>query len=432
MAPKGKGTTRRGFLRAAAAAIGVRAVSKGVRAFGGVTAKPQARVAVSPGFQQRVSQAMGRHKPHYNAALRLASSEIAPGRGVSRLEHAKQAFAKSRVLPQYLRETLPYVPFVESAFRTGARSKAGAVGMWQFMPGTGKRYGLVGKGFDHRRDPEKATEAAVRYFEGIYGRLSKDPHYLALKRRYNLRDDQLLHLAVINAFNSGEAHMVRAMEVMGKEKSVRADVDRHARHGGEGLFHYVTTQYAKDWKRWQKPVMKGPYYIRESPAYPYKVVAYRRLHEGGKPGRAPAEAEEPAAEHEIKASTAPAPNVEKANDQSIRRYEGEAWSVRAHARKRFKDFPKGHDAFTSKSYMFNQRMADAAFELYRSAPEKNEEFLVLSQYYYARARGLAREQLAGKPGYRLPRGGKAQVRKRAGYCDGALRIVEGEFGERAK
>ncbi len=409
--------TRRSFLRRAAAGIGALAAGK---AFG------KSELEGHKGFRERVSRTAARHEKHYSAARELALQMVAPGEP-TRLQHAKQAFSASRVLPDYLKKTLPYVPFVESAFRTSAKSSAGAVGMWQFMSSTGRRYGLVGKKFDHRRDPKKATKAAVRYFEDIYRKLSKDPNYRAIKKRYGLKDDRFLHLAVINAFNSGEHHMQRAMEVMNKENSVRKEVDEHAKHGGEGLFHYMTTKYAGDWKRWQKPVMKGPYYIRQSPAYSYKVLAYKRLHEGGKVEEAGPEKEKEPEKDEIKVATASAPKMEKVEGRGIKRYEDEAWSVRQHAKTRFNDFPGNRDAFASDNYMFNQRMGDAAYELYKSAPENNERFLVLSRYYYDKARGLARGQIEERPGYILPKGGKKAVNRRLKYCDAALDIVESEF-----
>ncbi|HOI26326.1 MAG TPA: transglycosylase SLT domain-containing protein [Paludibacteraceae bacterium] len=65
---------------------------------------------------------------------------------------------------------LKYLPVIESALNPRAFSRAGASGLWQFMYATGKIYGLEGNSLvDERRDPIKATDAAVRYLSDLYG-----------------------------------------------------------------------------------------------------------------------------------------------------------------------------------------------------------------------------------------------------------------------
>ena len=64
---------------------------------------------------------------------------------------------------------LRYLPIIESALNPSAVSRAGAVGLWQFMIGTAKIYGLESNSLvDERRDPIKATWAAARYLKEIY------------------------------------------------------------------------------------------------------------------------------------------------------------------------------------------------------------------------------------------------------------------------
>ena len=78
---------------------------------------------------------------------------------------------RARLREDRLPEDLFYVAMVESGFDPRARSGAGAVGMWQFVQGTGEEYGLaVTHWEDQRMDPVLATGAAARYLGDLYRR----------------------------------------------------------------------------------------------------------------------------------------------------------------------------------------------------------------------------------------------------------------------
>lgn len=98
------------------------------------------------------------------------------------------------VLSKYgLPDVLKYLPVIESNLNPFARSYAGAAGVWQFMPRTGKSLGLEQNDyFDERRDIHQSTEAAAQY----------------LKKLYEVYDDWLLALA---AYNAGPGNVNKAI-----------------------------------------------------------------------------------------------------------------------------------------------------------------------------------------------------------------------------
>ena len=96
---------------------------------------------------------------------------------------------------------LTYLPLIESSFQIKARSSAGAVGIWQFMRRTGKRFLRVTSRVDERKDPLESTRAAASLLEENYELFGNWP-------------------LAITAYNYGERGILRAVNQVGSSDLV--------------------------------------------------------------------------------------------------------------------------------------------------------------------------------------------------------------------
>lgn len=94
--------------------------------------------------------------------------------GVARSARYKDAFRRI-FREEGVPEDLVYLPHVESSYRWNARSSVGALGMWQFMPSTARRYMKVDRAVDERLDPYTAARGSAGYLKRAYERLGTWP-----------------------------------------------------------------------------------------------------------------------------------------------------------------------------------------------------------------------------------------------------------------
>ncbi len=117
----------------------------------------------------------------------------------------------NNIAKSHIPEDLVSVAMAESYFTMNARSDKRAIGLWQFMPETARRFGLrINTYVDERKDPVKSTEAAIKYLKYLHDFFGK--WYLA-----------------VMAYNAGEARIVEGV--------VRAKVDKICKNMGESCYH---------------------------------------------------------------------------------------------------------------------------------------------------------------------------------------------------
>ncbi len=123
-----------------------------------------------------ISYFQGRGRPHMERYL-LRSTRYEP-------------LMKKVLRDNKLPEDLFYIALIESGFSSDAFSHASAVGYWQFIRGTGKRYKLkINQLIDERRDPVLSTQAAAEYFKDLYGLFNS--WYLAMAA-YNVGEGRVI------------------------------------------------------------------------------------------------------------------------------------------------------------------------------------------------------------------------------------------------
>lgn len=134
---------------------------------------------------------------------------------------------------------LKYVPIIESALNPMARSHAGAAGLWQFMPATGKLYGLeINSLVDERMDPIRSTEAACRFLSSLY----------SIYHDWNL---------VIAAYNCGGGNVNKAIHRAGGKRDFWSIYPYLPRETRNYLPIYIAATYAMNYGQ-EHGICKAP------------------------------------------------------------------------------------------------------------------------------------------------------------------------------
>lgn len=137
---------------------------------------------------------------------------------------------------------LKYMAIIESALNARAYSRAGACGLWQFMYGTGKMYGLEINTFvDERRDPVKSTEAAAKYLSDLYN-IYKDWHL------------------VIAAYNCGPGNVNKAIRRSGGKRDYWTIYYRLPRETRGYVPLFISATYAMNYYKLHGISPKEPHF----------------------------------------------------------------------------------------------------------------------------------------------------------------------------
>lgn len=153
----------------------------------GLAPPPRKETAVRPEVEKERAEAVS----SYRLWKQRLAGRKPPARAAKLVPGLKKIFAAAGVPPE-----LVWLAEVESSFNPEARSPVGALGLYQFMPATARRFGIRTEPRDERVDPERSACGAAAYLKLLYGQFNSWPLALA-------------------AYNAGEGRVGRVLKRTG-------------------------------------------------------------------------------------------------------------------------------------------------------------------------------------------------------------------------
>lgn len=167
---------------------------------------------------------------------------------------------EQKIQEKDLPKEIKYLSVIESSLKVDAYSRVGAAGLWQFMRGTAREYGLtVNRSYDQRYAVEESTEAALNYLSNLYDQFG----------------DWTLALA---AYNCGPGNVRKAMRRSGKSDywSIRSYLPKETRNY---IPKFVAASYLMQYyyEHDLMPIRPDEYYFETLEAEIYQHLSFKQI-----------------------------------------------------------------------------------------------------------------------------------------------------------
>ena len=157
-----------------------------------------------------------------------------------------------------LPKELKNLPIIESALNPNAESQVGAKGLWQFMPSTGRMYGLTINDYvDERCDPVKSTIAGLSYLKDLYGKYGDWKLAIASYNCGPGRVDKAIRKADKSSFEGIKKYLPKeTQEYVAKFIATSYVMDNYYFHDLRPIYPEYTLQFVKVVKVYKRITLK--------------------------------------------------------------------------------------------------------------------------------------------------------------------------------